>query len=244
MQSAGTVPFTLPTDWSMIIAQRFMSDVQGSLASSSSSLTEGEEVGYVDYTAPALPTIPLGNRDGGTVGYGPFGGYVFKSSVPGVPTVFDAPGPGRGNEQPGDYGYAWDPEPTEVYEIPNAGAEYPYEEIPGVDPLEPEAGEVEVAIDWGSVISGSIDLLQGQPVGNLPSFMPTGPAMGTGDPNYNGNAPTNVTVNTKTGKVTPCRRRRRRRLLTEGDFNDLMRIATLPSKQNVAVALSKAVGRR
>jgi len=40
------------------------------------------------------------------------------------------------------------------------------------------------------------------------------------------------------------RRRRRRRLLTESDFNDLMRIATLPNKQNVAVALAKAIGRR
>lgn len=40
------------------------------------------------------------------------------------------------------------------------------------------------------------------------------------------------------------RRRRRRRLLTESDFNDLMRIATLPQKQNVTVALAKAIGRR
>ncbi len=40
------------------------------------------------------------------------------------------------------------------------------------------------------------------------------------------------------------RRRRRRRLLTESDFNDLMRIATLPNKQNVTVALAKAIGRR
>ncbi len=42
----------------------------------------------------------------------------------------------------------------------------------------------------------------------------------------------------------PRRRRRRRRLLTESDYNDLMRIATLPNKQNVAVALAKAIGRR
>lgn len=40
------------------------------------------------------------------------------------------------------------------------------------------------------------------------------------------------------------RRRRRRRLLTESDFNDLMRIATLPAKENVKVALFKAIGRR
>ncbi len=49
-------------------------------------------------------------------------------------------------------------------------------------------------------------------------------------------------VDAVTGKR--CYRRRRRRLLTEGDFNDLMRIATLPNKQNVSVALAKAIGRR
>lgn len=48
----------------------------------------------------------------------------------------------------------------------------------------------------------------------------------------------------RTGQVRRKCRRRRRRLLTESDFNDLMRIATLPNKQNVAVALAKAVGRR
>ncbi len=43
----------------------------------------------------------------------------------------------------------------------------------------------------------------------------------------------------------PCKRRRRRRaLLTEGDFNSLMRIATLPNNANVRTALAKAVGRR
>jgi len=49
-------------------------------------------------------------------------------------------------------------------------------------------------------------------------------------------------IDPRTGKR--CYRRRRRRLLTEGDFNDLMRIATLPNKQNVTVALAKAIGRR
>ena len=39
------------------------------------------------------------------------------------------------------------------------------------------------------------------------------------------------------------RRRRRKRLLTESDFNDLMRISTLPNKENVKVALAKAIGR-
>lgn len=49
-------------------------------------------------------------------------------------------------------------------------------------------------------------------------------------------------IDPRTGKR--CYKRRRKRLLTEGDFNDLMRIATLPNTKNVSVALAKAVGRR
>ncbi len=39
------------------------------------------------------------------------------------------------------------------------------------------------------------------------------------------------------------RRRRRRRLLTDTDFDDLLRIATLPKTQNIQIALSKAIRR-
>ncbi len=97
-----------------------------------------------------------------------------------------------------------------------------------------------MAVDWGDflsttaqgAISGWLNPVQQQ------TFLPAG--MGVAPPPI---SPT-VTVNTATGKVTACKRRRRRRLLTESDFNDLMRISTLPNKQNVAVALAKAVGRR
>ncbi len=46
------------------------------------------------------------------------------------------------------------------------------------------------------------------------------------------------------GRLLCKPRRRRRRLLTESDFNDLMRIATLPNKDTVKIALAKAIGRR
>ncbi len=55
--------------------------------------------------------------------------------------------------------------------------------------------------------------------------------------------PATVTVNTRTGKITPCKRRRRRKLLTESDFNVLLRVATLPNKENVRIVLGKAIGR-
>lgn len=100
-----------------------------------------------------------------------------------------------------------------------------------------------MAIDWGTAISGAIDIFQGQAVGGgrqssftYPGSQFVGPLTGT--PDYSTwTDPRRVGV-----KCKP--RRRRRRLLTEGDFNDLMRIATLPNKQNVTVALAKAVGRR
>jgi len=90
-----------------------------------------------------------------------------------------------------------------------------------------------VAIDWGGTIidlgGQIIDAFVGDPdapAGTVPFVNPG-----------------SVTTTTTTSRA--CKpRRRRRRLLTEGDFNDLMRIATLPNKQNVTVALAKAVGRR
>ncbi len=100
------------------------------------------------------------------------------------------------------------------------------------------------AWDWGTLINTGIDILQGQQIG--------GGQVLYNDP-YSGqfgNGGTGYIPPTELGgdngipvRFKKCRRRRRR-LLTEGDFNDLMRIATLPNKQNVAVALAKAVGRR
>lgn len=55
--------------------------------------------------------------------------------------------------------------------------------------------------------------------------------------------PARVTVDTRTGKITKCKRRRRRKLLTESDFNVLLRVATLPNKENVRIVLGKAIGR-
>lgn len=90
-----------------------------------------------------------------------------------------------------------------------------------------------MAIDWGGTIidlgGQIIDAFVGDPAavpGSVPFVAP-------GVQTY---------ASSTTVKCKP--RRRRRRLLTEGDFNDLMRIATLPNKQNVTVALAKAVGRR
>ncbi len=99
-----------------------------------------------------------------------------------------------------------------------------------------------MAHDWGHLIRSGISDVFGldAPSQIVPSARAgytgytTGgaPPMGTGDVYYNGEQ-----------WVRRCKRRRRRRLLTESDFNDLMRIATLPNKDTVKVALAKAVGR-
>lgn len=39
------------------------------------------------------------------------------------------------------------------------------------------------------------------------------------------------------------KRRRRRQLLTNRDYNDLLKIATLPNKDNIKIALAKSLGR-
>ncbi len=102
--------------------------------------------------------------------------------------------------------------------------------------------------DWGDIFSGVVDVIQGQPVGGGggTGYVPPGMGFGAQYPVDPGSQlPSTVVVDTRTGQVKgPCRRRRRRRLLTEGDFNDLMRIATLPNNQNVRTALAKGIGRR
>ncbi len=115
------------------------------------------------------------------------------------------------------------PEPVIVQRAP---------ELPKPDPV---VGDDEMAIDWGDIFTTSVpQIIEGFWGGGsapAPTYTPV-PGI---QPSY--------AAMTATG-VPKCKRRRRRRLLTESDFNDLMRIATLPNKQNVAVALAKAVGRR
>lgn len=112
-----------------------------------------------------------------------------------------------------------------------------------------------MAIDWGGIFGGAVqaytasqtpDIMYAQmpqtPSLNQQLFGPTYiPPAPVGD---NGVPPAKVTVDTRTGQVTTCKRRRRRKMLTEGDFNVLLRISTLPNNQNVRIALAKAIGRR
>lgn len=108
----------------------------------------------------------------------------------------------------------------------------------GGDELEPREEEEENMPSFWDYASDVVDVFQGQAPGGASLQRPySGPYMGPTTPTGQ------VRIDPRTGRPV-CKRRRRRRLLTESDFNDLMRIATLPNKQNVTVALAKAIGRR
>jgi len=119
---------------------------------------------------------------------------------------------------------------------------------PYIDPRAILATGGQVAIDWGnvvgSIVGGYLDPFgagdAAQSAFNL--FQPTGPVAAPTP--GGGSIPTKVTVDTVTGKITPCRRRRRRRLLTASDLNDLAALKTIVgggASMNAAVV--KAVRR-
>lgn len=100
--------------------------------------------------------------------------------------------------------------------------------IPVYDPPGYIDPEDDMAIDWGDLASGVIDVFQGQQYGGNQQLP------------YVASAPTprTVTVDTQTGKVTPCKRRRRRRLLTSSDLADL---ASLKAIVGGGAAMNAAV---
>lgn len=113
----------------------------------------------------------------------------------------------------------------------------------------PSVPEVSVPIDWGRVIGGAVGGLldpfgAGRAttdyLGTMGLAAPVVPAV-AGPPGVQ-RVSTAYNIDPRTGRPV-CKRRRRRRLLTDGDFNDLMRISTLPNKDIVKIALAKAVGR-
>ena len=105
---------------------------------------------------------------------------------------------------------------------------------------EPPPQEGEPMPDIWDIGRGIIDIFDEPGAGQTPGF--SGPIVRGSPGPYDVPAP-GFEYNPKTGQIQRCRRRRRRRLLTESDFNDLMRISTLPNKENVRVALAKAIGR-
>lgn len=178
---------------------------------------------------PAIVEAPAGN-------VAPAGGVSLPASVVIDPdfrpraTVFeeDLEEPWQDRTRPTDWDYVY-----EQYVILNAPKPAP------------EVQEVlHGTIDWGSVV-GTIVGGAADPfgVGRYAAGLFNQPAAALpGVPAVAAPGPAPVRLDPRTGRPV-CKRRRRRRLLTDGDFNDLMRISTLPNKDIVKIALAKAVGR-
>ncbi len=222
----------------------------------------GEEIGIRDYSVSVGQYIPgpvnrVGSTQWPTVGVSTMGwpSNVVPQSQPTaarIPASVDPYPDYEGPVTPESHPELFEapeyiPTPREQYEAAVVLGPSPPVLIPlgaDDDPYEPERSEP-VASFWDTV-SNVVDYVQGQPIGGgVPqTFAPTLAP------------PVSVPLNIPPTSGVPAgyyrsasgalckKRRRRRRLLTESDFNDLMRIATLPNKQNVTVALAKAVGRR
>lgn len=148
--------------------------------------------------------------------------------------------------------------------IPPIVAEVPRPQGPVVVPSDAKEeipGDAEtVAIDWGTVLSGVGDIYSTYTGAQQAVYdFATGGAAATPPMYSTVNAGASCgcnrspcvcgTINGRPALVDPrtgkrCYRRRRRVMLTEGDFNTLLRISTLPNTKNVSVALAKAIGRR
>lgn len=90
-----------------------------------------------------------------------------------------------------------------------------------------------MAVDWGGVLGGALGDIAGQL--GAPGFVGGPPTVGP---------PAQVIVDTRTGQVKPCRRKRRRRLLTPTDLSDLAALKTITGNNDaLKFAVMKAVRR-
>jgi len=95
----------------------------------------------------------------------------------------------------------------------------------------------EAPVDWGDIIGTALGSVATSLVSPQPQLF--GGAGATAS-----TVPAKVTVDTRTGQVTPCRRRRRRRLLTDSDLADLSALKTIVGGgQAMNFAVQKAVRR-
>jgi len=141
-------------------------------------------------------------------------------------------------------GEIWGDPPARGYET----VSYPPDDVLN------ESGE-DVVADWGDIFGtalGSVaESFMTQPSGFAGPYA-GGPVVVSGTPAVTGPGMIGCAPSTPGGKYYNAAlgkwcykspRRRRKRLLTNGDFNDLMRIATLPNNAMTKIALAKAVGR-
>ncbi len=212
-------------------------------------IAEGEDIGIVDYSVD----VPVGGASDAW-----FPGLIDGAAAVLSQVASPAPDWGtvpehRRSDEPLVMGGLYIP-PADDEEPTSTDWDRAYEEFVELNPYDEmhipgdyshdeftQQGDEHMPSIW-DVIGGVADIFDDEPVPTVYS-----PQQFTGGVNVPYTGPTStgngVEIDPKTGKVK-CKRRRRRRMLTESDFNDLMRISTLPNKENVRIALAKAIGRR
>lgn len=235
-----------------IAATRVSAAGSSSTNDAGSNITAGEELGYVDFDIPLGQPNPdyqyggvLGNVvasiPGAVVSAVGNGSVGDEPPFPGAPVSDRPPFPEGSIYGPGGT-WGETPLPPGIYDIPiedTRPGEIPPPPIPeeGGPASRDIEGDQAMATDWGDFISQTTqDFITGF-VGGGGSPSPTVGAGGVAPP-------ARVTVDTRTGAVTPCKRRRRRRLLTSSDLNDLAALKTIVGGgQALNGAVIKAVRR-
>lgn len=214
----------------------------------SSSIAPGEQVGYTEQAPFVLPVGDRGNIILGPGGLGS-GPHIEKGTpVPEVVVGPDLEGPpGDFEYLPGTEGYWEARRGLPTWESGSAVIDPTYEspaaqQVEGDFESTPDFREdVEMAVDWGDVFgTAATSVIQG-----LTGISPPTQIQPMGYASPGTTAPAKVTVDTRTGAVTACRRRRRRRLLTPTDLSDLAALQALVGKGSSALnmAVAKAVRR-
>jgi len=216
---------------------------------------------FEDWFAAVLPSLVLNEQIFGTANPPPLISGVPEIVPPTVVPVvgYDEPAPvelptvgngsvgAGGSDSDNEDAVTWEDLPEWVREpiyAPETPAPTEFPNIGGgiAHPYPTDETGDEMATTWLDVF----DTVAEGYFGSGQSFVPAVQPGVTGIPpeGYPSSAPARVTVDTRTGKVTPCRRRRRRRLLTCSDIADLQALAAIAGKgQALNIAVAKACRR-
>ena len=215
---------TVPLGFFENINRSIQSAVQGGILSEVRSQSEGNG------PPPIFPTVEISNKPG-------LDSTVIDPTTAPQATHGETGSSGSTDRGPLPRGVIWKPPvppPVAVYNPKPPPVVFPPPVAHTPTPYLPR--DSEVAVDWGNVFGQAA---QGIVTGYFGSQNTLAqPSFGSSGYNVANTPPQTVTVNTQTGKVTPCRRRRRRRLLTASDLSD---IASLKAVVGGGAALNAAV---